>query len=72
MTADQDIRCLNQDELCQGPVDYWFTGGRLKGFPRCDYHGMKRQDQYENSMEKYADSDVAPDWFDPSYAGETW
>ena len=65
-------QCLNENEECQGPVDYWSTGNSLKSWPRCDYHGQKRIDQYENSMEKYADSDVAPSWFDPTYAGETW
>jgi len=72
MTADQEIQCLNEDELCHGPVDYWTVGGSLKGWPRCDYHGMRRQDQYENSLEQESQSDVAPSWFDPTDAGETW
>jgi len=33
---------------------------------------MRRLERYENSIERYADSDVAPSWFDPSYAGERW
>jgi hypothetical protein len=67
----EQLKCLNGgDGLCQGPVDYWTVGNSLKGWPRCDYHGQRRIDQYENSMERYADSDVPPPWFDPADAGE--
>jgi hypothetical protein len=31
-----------------------------------------RLERYEDSMEKYARSDVAPSWFDPADAGERW
>lgn len=69
-TAPQ--HCLEESDECQGPVDYWTTGSSLKAWPRCDYHGMRRQERYENSIEKYADSDVPPAWFDPADAGERW
>lgn len=65
-------RCLNESSECKGPVDYWTVGDSLKAWPRCDYHGMKRQQQYENSIESEARSDVPPSWFDESYAGERW
>ena len=43
-----------------------------KSFPRCDFHQDQREQDRENSMERYADCDVAPSWFDPAYAGERW
>ncbi len=72
-TADEPLECLeDHDGKCQGEVNWHTTGSRLKAFPRCDWHQERRLDNYENSMEKYADSDVPPAWFDPTYAGETW
>jgi hypothetical protein len=64
--------CLNENDECEGLVEYHSTGSSMKSWPRCDFHQAKREDAYENSMEKYADSDVAPAWFDPTYAGESW
>ena len=73
MAIEENLECLNgHDGRCRGEVNWHTTGSRLKAFPRCDLHQEERQDAYENSMEKYADSDVAPSWFDPDYAGETW
>ena len=70
---DEVLECLeDHDGQCKGPVNWHTTGSRMKAFPRCDWHQERRQDRYENSMEKYADSDVAPSWFDPTYAGEEW
>lgn len=56
---------------CRGPVDYHWTGGS-RSWPRCDYHQEQRMKRREESIEKYADSDVAPSWFDPAAAGERW
>lgn len=64
--------CLNANVECSGPVEYHFTGSSTKAWPRCDFHQALREAAYENSMERYADSDVAPSWFDPSVAGERW
>lgn len=64
--------CLNYDENCQGEVQYYSVGDSLRSFPRCKFHIEKRWEQYDNSIERYANSDLAPDWFDPSYAGERW
>lgn len=64
--------CLNFSEHCVGPVEYHAVGSSLKAWPRCDFHAEQREDQYENSLERYADSDIAPDWFDPADAGERW
>lgn len=54
------------------PVGSPRDAGPVEGVPRCDKHWEIRLDSYENSLERFADSDVEPDWFDPSYAGETW
>lgn len=66
--------CLNYDpDTCKGPVDYWHSGGlNGRSWPRCHKHGLQRLEDHENSMAKYADSDVEPDWFDPANAGERW
>jgi hypothetical protein len=63
--------CLERGPDCEGQVGDWYTSGP-RSWPRCDFHGNRRMDAYENSMERYADSDVVPSWFDPSYAGEHW
>ena len=66
-------RCLNGPEHCSGPVALWHSGGTHgRSWPRCTFHGEQRLDRYENSMERYADSDCIPDWYDPAYAGERW
>lgn len=61
------------DGECRGPVEWHsIDPGRERAWPRCDYHWGQRLDRFENSIERYATSDVAPSWFDPSYAGEEW
>ena len=67
-----ELTCLQENDLCIGSVDMWTVGDSLKAWPRCDYHGMRRQEQYEGSLEQEARSDVAPAWFDPADAGESW
>lgn len=64
--------CLNYGDDCSGPVEYHTTGRSMRAWPRCAHHADQRHESYENSIERYADSDVAPGWFDPSYAGESW
>ena len=58
---------------CRGDVEYHSVDpGRAGSFPRCEHHWTQRLEQRENSIERYENSDVPPDWFDPSYAGERW
>ena len=57
---------------CRGPVAYHAIGGRLRGFPRCDAHAERAWERHDNSTARWADSDIAPDWFDPTAAGERW
>lgn len=69
----EPLECLDRhDGGCQGPVEYHTTGTSGSAWPRCTRHQEARWARYENSIERYADSDVAPEWFDPSYAGESW
>ena len=64
--------CVNYGPDCVGEVEWFDPSGRGRGAQRCAHHRDQRAAQYENSIEKYAHSDVAPDWFDPTYAGESW
>lgn len=70
--AFEDNECLERGDDCSGPVEYHLTGRATKAWPRCAFHQERRSERYENSMERYADTDVVPDWFDSSYAGESW
>lgn len=64
--------CLdNGSTPCQGTVTYFAVPGG-NAFPRCSRHADDRLARWETGIERYAHSDVAPDWFDPSYAGERW
>ncbi len=67
--------CLDdrEDGSCQGKVEYHTLDGTAS-WPRCDAHWAKRLESYNDpqSLERYAQSDVVPDWFDPADAGEVW
>lgn len=69
---DTDTTCLEEGDDCKGPVEFHTTGRSHQAWPRCEHHQKGREDRYENSLERYADSDVAPEWFDPADAGESW
>lgn len=69
---DENPRCLQHGDDCAGPVEYHMRPSDWKSFARCAHHQALREEARENSMERYANCDVAPDWFDPSYAGESW
>lgn len=71
LSVDEELECLDESKDCRGDVTMWTTDG-LKYWPRCEFHGERRLASYENSIERYANSDVAPSWFDPTYAGERW
>ena len=70
---ETELVCLEASDACEGPVEMWYSGGvNGRSWPRCRFHGERRLERFENSIERYADSDVAPDWFDPANAGERW
>lgn len=66
--------CLDSyEDDCEGPVEFHWNGDPgFKSWPRCVKHQALRVERRENSMEKYANCSTAPEWFDPSYAGESW
>lgn len=69
-----DDDCLDKSADCEGGVSYWNPGHGFRSWPRCDYHGRKRIERNADpySMAAYGNSDVVPDWFDPTMAGERW
>jgi len=67
-----DMICLDEGHDCKGPVEFHSVGRSLRAWPRCSHHAERRWERYESSIERYADCDVEPAWFDASYAGESW
>lgn len=67
-----ELRCLERGPACQGPVTLHLNPDRddLKAFPRCEFHQARRLESAERNRELMGD--VAPSWFDPTYAGERW
>jgi hypothetical protein len=58
---------------CSGPVLFHDISGRGRAFPRCNRHADDAYERHERSeLARWAESDVAPDWFDPADAGERW
>ena len=72
-----DFRPIGQwatkNDGCKGPVDYRdalsATGVH---HPRCDKHWELALDSQAKINETYPDSPIAPSWFDPANAGESW
>ena len=72
---DAFLECLEGPEGCAGAVEYRPVPPRgERAFPRCELHSEQRWARYDDpdSIERWADSDVPPPWFDPSAAGERW
>lgn len=58
---------------CEGAVEYRTSlTGTGMAIERCDRHWELRLAREEELRRDYPDSPFAPDWFDPSYAGERW
>lgn len=73
MTTDE-LKCLDRsDGNCQGEPkrrESLSRNGQMR--IRCDFHWQKRLEFQDRIESKYPDSPIAPDWFDPTYAGESW
>jgi hypothetical protein len=71
-------RCISdQGSACEGEVyERQTLSGSGMTFPRCDKHYAeyveRTQPKIDEVRKRYPDSDVPPDWFDPTYAGERW
>ena len=71
------MECIDGPDGCQGLVmKYYALSGSGERYPRCDQHYseyvMRVQPLMDEIRARYPDTDVAPDWFDPTYAGEHW
>jgi hypothetical protein len=68
------LTCIDQSEECSGRVELrGAPPDGMRSFARCEFHNDKRWERYESSdLERYANSDVPPPWFDPTAAGERW
>lgn len=70
---DTDIECMDSHKSSCTPDIEHRQAPSGSNLPRCSKHNNERWDQYENSdLERYADSDIPPDWFDPTLCGERW
>lgn len=69
---NDELRCIEHGPNCEGVVENHLNPDRddFKAFPRCEFHQARRLEQAERNREWQ--SDVAPSWFDPTYAGERW
>jgi hypothetical protein len=58
---------------CAGEVTYWTRPSDFKSFPKCAKHHDEATTEFDRINRTYGvTSDVAPQWIDPSYAGEQW
>lgn len=65
--------CLEYDpDECEGPVELRWPGSGHASWPRCEFHGDRRVERAEDSIERWADCVLPPSWFDPSAIGESW
>jgi len=65
------IRCLEENEDCDGKVEYRHPlSGTGRSFPRCEAHWGFRLQKQEEINRRYPT--LPPADFDPAYAGERW
>ena len=73
LTTEDCLEYGRPDSPCRGPVEYHSVDpGRSTAVPRCSKHWNERLERYDNSIERWANSDVEPAWFSPADAGERW
>ena len=71
--ADECLEYGHPDDPCKGPVIYRLSpNGTGMRIPRCARHEEQAEERRQEISRNYPDSPIAPDWFDPSYAGERW
>ena len=69
------MRCIESRRgTCKGDVEPRESlSGTGTPIARCDHHYDLRLDEQERIERTYGtNSDVAPAWIDPTYAGEKW
>ncbi len=58
---------------CGGEITFWDRPSDWKTFPKCAKHAAEAQTEFERINRTYGvTSDIAPDWIDPTFAGERW
>lgn len=57
---------------CEGNVETFRSRSGLTLTARCWGHQREHEEVLDGIAHRYPDSDVAPAWFDPTYAGESW
>ena len=58
---------------CKGEVKYHPSiAGTGTMIPRCDKHYEALLEWHDEYSQVMPDSPIAPSWFDPTYAGESW
>jgi hypothetical protein len=68
-------RCLASDQSllpCAGDAEVRFSRSGYTATIRCDRHETEHQDNLDHIANRYPDTESAPSWFDPTYAGERW
>jgi hypothetical protein len=69
--ADENARCLNGPEGCEGAVHYRLPlSGTGVSFPRCDKHWDERLELEQGLRQRYPEQ--PPDDWSPLDAGEAW
>jgi hypothetical protein len=58
--------------VCGGDVHTRYSRTGLTKSLRCDECQQTLDEKLNDIERRYPDSAVAPDWFDSTYAGETW
>lgn len=65
--------CINEEAgPCRGELSFRRSAGGTCDITRCDTHWEERDEKMAQINEAYPDSPIAPSWFDPTYAGESW
>lgn len=57
---------------CKGEVGTYWSRSGLTSTKRCEGHQRAHEEVLDGIANRYPDSDMAPSWFDPTYAGESW
>lgn len=60
------------DVACKGDVYTHISRSGMTSSRMCDAHFEAHNDVLDGIAQRYPDSSVAPAWFDPTYAGESW
>jgi hypothetical protein len=67
----EHAKCMFHDSerespKCEGPIEIH------KNNARCRFHSNKYWDDINQINRDYPDTNIPPDWFDPTLAGERW